>query len=733
MAEKRQFTVALAGNPNSGKTTVFNAITGGRQHVGNYPGVTVEKKTGQAERNGVDLKLVDLPGTYSLTAYSVEEVVARNFILDEKPDVVIDIIDSSNLERNLYLATQLMELGAPLVLAFNMSDLAEARGFEIDVSHLSALLGVPIVRTVGHKGKGIDDLLDAALAVAVDPESAVAKQRPPRYGRELEPEVGKLAEMAAAKCREAGRDRWVAVKLLENDTEAIKRLRTVMSGEEMKGFLATAEDSRRHIQSVCGDTAEIILADRRYGFISGACQESVRSTIESRHLLSDRIDAAVTNRLIGLPLFLLLMLLVFQLTFSVGGWLMQKLEVGKELLASAIWHLWPEGSESLLRSLLVDGVIEGVGTVLSFVPMIFLLFLSISVLEDSGYMARVAFIMDRLMHKMGLHGKSFIPMLVGFGCNVPGILATRTLENRRDRLTTILVLPLMSCAARLPIYILILGAFFPEKRLFSVLGIAHVTNQALWLLGIYLFGVLLAGVAARVLRKTAFRGEGTSFVMELPPYRMPTLRGVLLHMWERGWLFVRKAGTVILAAVVLLWALSIWPRLDQSQREPFRLQRLDAEAGLAGQSEQLAKTLAAIDAAEHKARLEHSAIGRIGRTIEPIMKPCGFDWKVSTALVGAAAAKEVFVAQMGVIHAVGSERDPDDSLRRKIQATYSPLRGVSIMLFCLIGLPCIPTVAATWQETGSWKWAAAQFGGLTLLAWLVSAAVFQIGTLLGLD
>jgi len=456
-----RYTVALTGNPNSGKTTVFNAIVGGRGHVGNYPGVTVETRAARTTRDGAVLEVVDLPGTYSLTAYSPEEVVARNFILDRKPDVVIDVLDASNLERNLYLATQLMELGAPLVLAFNMSDLAKARGFQIDIETLSELLGVPIVATVGHKGEGLDALMDAAMAVAADPAGAVARQRAIHYGRELEPEVDKLASLAAETCRRAGRGRWVAVKLLEDDAEAVGRLRSIMDPADLQKLLDAADRSRQHIRGVCGDQAEIILADRRYGVISGACQEAVRSTVESRHVLSDRIDAVVTNNIVGLPLFLLLTLLVFQLTFSLGNPLSDALAAGKDHLAAQVAGLWPRGADAPLRSLLVDGIIEGVGAVVVFVPLIFLLFAAIALLEDSGYMARAAFVMDRLMHKIGLHGRSFIPMLIGFGCTVPAILATRTLESRRDRLTTMLVLPLFSCSARLPIYLLILGAFFP--------------------------------------------------------------------------------------------------------------------------------------------------------------------------------------------------------------------------------------------------------------------------------
>ena len=816
-------TVALAGNPNSGKTTIFNALTGGRAHVGNYPGVTVELKAGWTRRGDKSIQLVDLPGTYSLTAYSAEEVVARNFILDEKPDVVIDILDCSNLERNLYLAVQMMELGAPLVLAFNMSDLAEAAGQKIDVEMLSGLLGVPIVPTVAHKGQGIEQLMAAAAAVAADPDQAVGRQRLPTYGRELEPEVARLAAMVPDRCRQAGRDRWVAVKLLEDDTEAVNRLHPLMPAAELAELLGAAEQSRRHIHSVCGDAAEIILADRRYGFISGACQETVRTTVESRHALSDRIDAVVTNRFLGLPLFLILTLLVFQVTFWLGRPLSGYLEKGKDLLAGQVWQLWPRGSDSLLGSLLADGLIKGVGAVLVFVPIIFLLFLAIALLEDSGYMARAAFVMDRLMHKIGLHGRSFIPMLIGFGCSVPGILATRTLESRRDRLTTMLVLPLFSCGARLPVYVLIIAAFFPRRTLFSLFGVADVTNQALLLMSMYLIGIALALAAAKLLRSTLFRGEVSSFVMELPPYRLPTLRGALIHTWERGWMFLRKAGTVILGAVIVLWALTSFPRpptdpADQATRDQADRQylaaaaKIDREAGLSGRgsafaearlqlaqarrrhwpdsqafgaarldyerrvrglaqdSDRFARFLAAFEAAgtddveegfgaaglrpaagamleaegrrreqlqdmesgRARRKLEYSVMGRMGKAVEPAMRPCGFDWKISTALLAALSAKEVFVGQMGVIYALGRVEDDTGELEQRLQRDYTPLQGFCIMLFCLISLPCIPTLVATWRESGSVKWALGQLVGLTLLAWGVTAVVYQVGRALGL-
>ncbi len=724
--KNKHLTVALAGNPNSGKTTVFNAITGARQHVGNYPGVTVEKKEGSANHRGIQLEVVDLPGTYSLTAYSVEEVIARNFLLNDRPDVVVDIVDSSNIERNLYLATQLMELSVPLVLAFNMSDVAASRGYSIDENKLSELLGVPIVKTVGHKGKGITELLDTALA-AVRDDQTVASQRHPNYGNEIEPHLQQLTDLVAEKC-DKRRPRWFAIKLLENDAETIKRLRQTCGGH-VEELLVEAERLRHHIESICGDATEIILADRRYGFISGACTEAVTQSVERRHERSDRIDAVMTNRYLGLPIFALLMFLVFQLTFSVGNPVADVFDGWKSDLAKTVGGLWGEsGSDSVLRSLLVDGMIEGVGAVLVFTPLIVLLFLAIAFLEDSGYMARAAFVIDRLMHKIGLHGKSFIPMLIGFGCTVPGIMATRTLETRRDRITTILVLPLMSCGARLPIYVLILGAFFPKRVFFKILGIYDVTNQALWLFAIYAIGIALAILCAKIFRATLLKGEATPFVMELPPYRMPTIKGLAIHMWERTWLYIKKAGTIILAIVVVLWALASWPKLNEQERAVFAQQRAAVQADAQPDKEQTAELLAEIDAAEHEAELEHSAIGRVGKTVAPVFKPCGFDWKISTATIGAFAAKEVFVGQMGVLYSVGEDADEEsEQLRRKLADKYSPLVGFCIMLFCLISMPCMVTVAVTVREAG-WRWALLQVTYLTALAWVLTMIVYQVGS-----
>jgi len=693
-----KIVVALAGNPNSGKTSIFNMLTGARQHVGNYPGVTVEKKEGLCKYAGYEITLVDLPGTYSLTAYSVEELIARNFITDEHPDVVVDIIDSSNIERNLYLATQLIEMKLPLVLAFNMSDIAEQKGLRFDIEQLSRLLEAPIVHTVGNKGKGKTKLLEAILQTAKRD-----KERHPHivhYGDEIEEELAKIQGIVAEKEQQLAQKygpRWLAVKLLEQDTDVTAK---VHSADVLDAVRASIE----HVRAIFNDEPEIIIADRRYGFISGACQETIESTVESRHSTSDRIDAIVTNRVLGLPIFLILMYLVFSLTFRIGEHPMGWLQLFFDWAGSTIAGLWPGGSESWLKSLLVDGVIGGVGGVIVFLPNILLLFAAIALLEDSGYMARAAFIMDRIMHKIGLHGKSFIPMLIGFGCSVPAIMGTRILENKRNRFTTIMIIPLMSCGARLTIYMLIIPAFFADEVLVKA-GIFTIKTQALMLWLIYLIGIVLAVVCAKVLRLSLFRGETTPFVMELPPYRMPTGKSILIHMWQRGWMYLRKAGTIILGISIILWLAMSYPKPG-------------------------AESLAGLDAEQaQQAKLRYSAVGRLGHAIEPALKPLGFDWKIGTALIGATAAKEVFVSQLGIVYAVGSAEGESQSLRERLRADHSPLTGFCIMLFCLISAPCVATIVITKQETNSWGWALFQYFALTGLAYLITFTVFQIGSL----
>jgi len=716
-AARRPITIALAGNPNSGKTTIFNALTGARQHVGNYPGVTVERKEGRLRHGGHTINVVDLPGTYSLTAYSAEELVARSFLIEERPDVVVDIVDASNLERNLYLAVQFIELGVPLILALNMSDLAESRGVSINVDLLSALLGVPIIPTVGHKSQGIDELKDAVVEMV---EAGVIRRTVSiAYDPRIESELTRIVSLLEREycpgnvpqhhCHRCGGCfgqspsaeattrpgiRWLAVKLLEHDEEV--RLKVKQSAANPQPILAAVESASGAVENSFGDAPEMAIADGRYAFISRICREAVNTTGGPRRHLSDRIDGIVTNRILGIPIFLGLMFLVFKLTFALGRPPMEWLESLFRWLGETIGTLWPAGSESILKSLVVDGIIGGVGGVLVFLPNILLLFLAISLLEDSGYMARAAFMIDRLMHKIGLHGKSFIPMLIGFGCTVPAIMGTRVLENRRDRLTTMLVLPLMSCGARLPIYTLFIPAFFPEAWQAPIL----------WL--IYLIGIVLAVLLAKLLRSTIFQGEAAPFVMELPPYRMPMLKGTLIHVGERGWQFLRKAGTIILGISIILWAMTMYPRAPQSQ-----LQGLDENQA-------------------HNAKLSYSLSGRVGHAIEPVMRPIGFDWKTCTAMIGAIAAKEVFVAQLGIVHSLGETDEQSQSLRDVLRQEYSPLQAFCIMLFCLVSLPCMATLTTVWKESGSWKWAVAQLVGLTFLAYLLTFVVYQAGIALGI-
>lgn len=705
----KNIIVALTGNPNSGKTTIFNEITGARQHVGNYPGVTVERKDGKRNYKGTEMLVVDLPGTYSISSSSAEELITRNFIIDEKPDVVVDIVDSSNLERSLYLAVQLKELNVPLVIVLNMTDMAKRKGYEINKEIIGGYFDAYVVETVGNKGVGVDELLDTIL------KSHSKKQfikTEIQYGKDLDSEILKVQKLIEAdkSITLKYNAKWSAIKLLENDVEINKRL-------ESSDISSQLRESKMRIESILGDSPEIEIAASRYGFISGVCQQAVKSTIEFRHSISDKIDTIVMNRLLGIPIFLGLMYLVFHLTFTIGEPPMGWIEATFEWLSGVIGGLWSDGSESILRSLILDGIIGGVGGVVIFLPNILLLFLAIAILEDTGYMARAAFIMDRFMHKLGLHGKSFIPMLIGFGCSVPAIMATRTLENRKDRLTTMLVAPLMSCGARLPIYALIIPAFFPET----------IQATMLWL--IYVIGIALAIVCAKLLRGTILKGETVPFVMELPPFRMPTLKGIVIHTWARGKLYLVKAGTVILGISILLWAMTTFPSMPESKISEFAGERSRIE--LSNDSSEIKEEkLILLDNAEQEFSMRHSIAGRVGTAMEPVIKPMGFDWKIGTALIGAFAAKEVFVAQLGVVYSVGEADEESTSLREKLQANYNPLIGFCIMLFCLISAPCMATIAVTKRESNSWGWAMFQLLGLTVLAYIVTVIVYQVGMML---
>ena len=687
--------ILLAGNPNSGKTSLFNWIAGAHQHVGNYPGVTVEKKSARFARAGRAIEMVDLPGVYSLLAASPEEAIARDEILSERAGVVIQVIDATNLERNLHLTAQLTEMGVPLVFALNMSDEAAANGLEFDLELMSALLGGPVVPTNGSNGAGAAELLAAAQRTADAGQPCTGRVF---YGLDLEASIATVAERFEGD--DAVSARRQAIALLDGlpDPHAPAAARDAAARE-------TARLEKRG-----GRPLDVQLAEARYGFALGVATEAVRdASPHVRRARTLRLDNVLLHRIWGLPIFVFLMWGVFNLVFALGEPPMQWIESGLGWLSARLVAAWPAATAPLLRSLVVDGVIGGVGGVISFLPNILLLFLAIAFLEDTGYMARVAFLMDRVMHKMGLHGKSFIPMLIGLGCTVPAILATRTLEHKRDRFTTILVAPFVSCGARMTIYALLIPAFFaPRWR-----------GWVLW--GIYLTGILAAILVARLLRGTVFRGESAPFVMELPPYRMPTWRSVGIHMWDRAWMYLQKAGTVILAISILLWALGTFPRRTEFSR--------DYAAEIAAAATPAA--VAAAEAARQAEILEHTAIGRIGRALEPAIRPLGFDWRVGTALVGAFAAKEVFVAQMGIVHSLGSADADSESLRQTLRARYTPLQGLAMMIFCLLSAPCVATIAATKRETNSWGWALGMLLGMTAIAWLATFVVYRLGVWLG--
>jgi len=687
--------ILLAGNPNSGKTSLFNYLAGAHQHVGNYSGVTVEKKSATFVQDDISIEMVDLPGVYSLLATSPEEAIARDEILSGRAGVVIQVLDATNLERNLHLTAQLTEMGVPLVFALNMSDEAEQSGLKFDLDLMAALLGGPVIPTNGSNGDGVGELLSAALLVAISEQRYTGRVA---YGTDLEEAIAVLGECFEGE--DAVSARRLAIALLDG----IPNPHATDAARETAARVTTKVEKRG------GRPMDVQIAEARYGFALGIATEVMKG--ESHHVRRDqtmKLDSFFLHRVWGLPIFIFLMWVVFNLVFTLGEPLMLGIEAGLGELSRGLVSVWPEGVAPLLQSLIVDGIIGGVGGVISFLPNILLLFLAIAFLEDTGYMARVAFLMDRLMHKMGLHGKSFIPMLIGLGCTVPAILATRMLENKRDRFTTILVTPFVSCGARMTIYALLIPAFFAP----------HWRGWVLW--GIYMAGILAAIGVARLLRGTLFRGETAPFVMELPPYRLPTLRSVGTHMWERAWMYLQKAGTVILAISILLWALGTFPRRTEFSRD------YAAAIAQADTPEEVSK----LESAEQTETLAYTAIGRMGQWMEPALRPLGFDWRVGTALVGAFAAKEVFVAQMGIVFSLGSVDEGSDSLRQTLQKNYTPLQGLAMMLFCLLSAPCMATIAVTKRETNSWGWAMGMLFGMTAIAWIVTFMVVQLGLLLG--
>jgi len=726
---KRSIIIALAGNPNSGKSTIFNNLTGTRQKIGNWPGVTVEKKEGHVAANGYDLTIVDLPGTYSLTAYSIEEIVARNFILDEKPDVVVNVIDASNLERNLYLATQLRELDTKVIFVLNMADVARERGAKIDRDKLSTLLDVPVVFTVGNRNEGTQDLLQAIISV-VESDIELPRTRRVYYGQDIEKSIGELSGFIQEKGgnRLPYNIRWVAVKLLENDKIIKQRIQEKLNplGDDI---LIEAELSRRRLRDFFDEEPEILMTDHRYGFVAGIVKEALKTVSEQRADASRQIDQVLTNRLLGLPIFVFFIWAMFQLTFSLGAYPVDWIDAAVGWLSRTVSGILPPG---LVTDLIVDGMIAGVGSVIIFLPNILILFFCIALFEDTGYMARAAFLMDKVMHLIGLHGKSFIPMLMGFGCNVPAIMATRTLESEKDRLLTILINPLMSCSARLPVYILLAGTFFGAKA-----------GNAIF--SIYALGIALAILMGRLFRSSVLKGEVAPFVMELPPYRVPMLRGLMIHMWDRSKIFLRKMGGVILIGSVVIWVLSSFPRPVQMSRD-YDGEMADLEARYEAsmnqaESRQRAELLreknqaiSTLEGEKTKETVEKSAIGYLGKALEPIFSPIGMDWRGSVAVMTGFVAKEIVVSTMGVLYAVGTETgEKTEALKLALRKSgMTPLSAYAMMAFVLIYIPCLATVSVIKRETNSWKWTGFSIAYSTILAWIVAFVIYQGGRLIGL-
>ena len=671
-SDKKKIRVAIAGNPNSGKTSVFNSLTGMRQHVGNWPGVTVEKIVGKTEYNGVEIELIDLPGTYSLSPYSPDERVARDFLLFERPDVVCVVVDALALERNLYLVAQLIELDIPIVMALNMMDLVKSRDIEIDIERLSTLVGGPAVPTVGCSGKGISDLLSKFIEAAHSDYCPV----PLNYGKENERaivEIEKLisaAPMFTLKCHTG---RFLAAMLLAGDTEIEELIYTAVGDDSLR---AKIEKIRHRAESREGVDSEAILADARHGWASGIYHETVKDPRHDEPTSTDRIDDVLLHRVFGLPIFGAIMFVIFWATFRIGafpaGWIEAFFGWFGGIVSVFLESI---GTAEVLQSLIISGIIGGVGGVLVFLPNIIILFFFVAILEDSGYMARAAFLVDKIMHRMGLHGKSFIPIILGFGCTVPAVMATRTLENRQDRLLTILILPFVMCSARIPVFVLLSGVFFPS-------------HAGLVMFSMYALSIIVAVLTARILKSVIFPGLSTPFVMELPPYHVPVPKGVAIHTWERAWSFVRKAGTIILAGSVLIWALgSLPPGVEY--------------AG------------------------EASWAASIGRFFEPIVKTFGANWHGAIALLFGFVAKEIIVATLVVL--VGSGSTP---LETGIANMFTPLSAYAFMVFTLIYTPCLATIAVIKKETGSWKWTIfSVLLGLSM-AWVLATAVFQIGSLL---
>lgn len=703
--QQRTINIALIGNPNCGKTSIFNYSTRSYEHVGNYGGVTVDTKFARIEHQGYTLNIFDLPGTYSMSSYSPEEVYVRNFLIQNPPDVVVNVIDATNLERNLYLTSQLIDMNIKVVIALNMYD--ELKNSDNKFNHLkfSTLLGIPMVPTVGSKGKGLARLFDAVIK-KYKQEEKNRKKIHINYGPDIEKSIekirGQIVLSRDLKIQNVVCPRYIAIKLLENDKEIINILDEC---EDKDKILKLAESESNSIEEKYSDNTDSIITDYRYGFIRGALKETYIPAENLKPSSSEKIDKLLTHKYLGLPIFFFFLWLSFISTFKLGQYPVAWIESGVSFISGFMDTVIPEGD---FQNLLIDGIVGGVGGIIVFLPNILILFFFISFMEDTGYMARAAFIMDKLMHKIGLHGKSFIPLVMGFGCNVPAIMSTRIIESRSNRTLTILILPFMSCSARLPVYILIISAFFP-------------TSQGSILFGIYLMGILIAVLSALVLKKLFFKKDDTPFVMELPPYRIPTIKNTTRHMWNKGYQYLQKIGGIILIASIIIWGLNYYPihsnLLSEEKTEK-------TEEGIGNDNDQEEKD-------------EMSYLERIGRSIQPVMEPLGFDWKMTVSLLAGVTAKEVVVSTMGVIYEIDEENgsvglgqrlqnEKYSEGPRAGQRVYSPAVALAFLIFTLIYFPCIAVIATVAKETGTFKWAAFMVGYTTILAWFMSYIVYNI-------
>lgn len=711
----KTINVALVGNPNCGKTSLFNFASGAHEHVGNYSGVTVDAKEGTFQQKGYTFRIVDLPGTYSLSAYTPEELYVRRHLSEAQPDVVINVIDASNLERNLYLTCQLIDMDVRSVIALNMYDELERSGNKFDYESLSRMIGTPIVPTISKTGFGIEELFDRVIKV-YEEEDPVTRHIHINYGEVLEKGITNVrhAIKQNGNVAKSLSKRYLSIKLLEEDPEIEKFIRTLPASETI---LEERDRNVAHIETLLLEDSETAFTNARYGFISGALRETYEQNKIKEATSTQIIDLFVTHKVLGFPIFILFMWIMFEATFRLGAYPMEWIESLVGMIGNFVrTHM----SEGPFKDLLVDGIIGGVGGVIVFLPNILILYLFISFMEDSGYMARAAFIMDKIMHKMGLHGKSFIPLVMGFGCNVPAIMASRTIESRNSRMITMLINPLMSCSARLPVYVLLTGAFFPK-------------NASFILLLLYICGILLAVVMARLFKRFLFNQEDVPFVMELPPYRMPTGKSIMIHMWEKAKQYLHKMGGVILVASIIIWFLGYFPR-HTAQGEIFDKHIAEVEkAELDAQVKE--NTIAELERLKNMNHQKNSYIGKIGQTIQPLLHPLGFDWKMSVSLLTGMAAKEVVVSTLSVLY-TGNDEDSQvlstrikQDLDEEGNPVFTPLIAISLMLFVLIYFPCIATISAIINESGSWKWGVFVIVYTCMLAWIVSFVVYQVGKL----